>query len=259
MNGGKTGEAGQLFQSALSVVVTRTTRPRSWPRVGGVLAGRRPPLQHRRPARRPGRLRAWRPGPCRAARPARTTAACAGSPLTAGSALRNLRKWAASSISRGRESVNALNAGSRSRSDSSVKLIGIGARCRSASRRGGRAAGRRRAVRACRCRRPRSTRSPTAKTTPPPRRTWLSSRCASAVGEARHVAQENAVVGRQVAQPLVGELRLGDDLGPGDDVVLAGGRLVLEGVQGGADVLGRLVEGLAGRLAVDQQHRHACP
>ncbi len=78
-----------------------------------------------------------------------------------------------------------------------------------------------------------------------------------AVREQRHVAQKDAVVGRQVAQPLVGELRLIDDLGPGDDVVLAGRGLVLERIEGGADVLGGPIEGLPGRLAVHQQHLHA--
>ncbi len=76
------------------------------------------------------------------------------------------------------------------------------------------------------------------------------------LGEARHVAQEYAVVGREVAQAFVGELRFGDDLGPGDDVSVGRWVAVCEGVQGGANVCGRPGRKAAGRLAVDEQHRH---
>ncbi len=126
MNGGKTGEAGQLFQSALSVVVTRTTRPRIWPRsaaslpVGGRHSSTAGPPGGRAAASAslPGsRIGANESSVCTAA-----VFRCAGPAVasTAGSTRRNEWKWAACSISRGRESVNGLNAGSAARSDSGV-------------------------------------------------------------------------------------------------------------------------------------------
>ncbi len=71
--------------------------------------------------------------------------------------------------------------------------------------------------------------------------------------EARHIAQKDAVVARQVAQPLVGELRFADHLRPGGHA--GRGEPSSKGLRA---VRSHSVarSKLRGRLAVDEQDRH---
>ena len=110
MNGGKTGEAGQLFQSALSVVVTRTTRPRIWPPSGASLpAGGRHSSRPARPAA--GAASAWRPDPCRAAATGANDSSAARAALDGRLHLEELVEVGRQQHLARRESVNGLNAG----------------------------------------------------------------------------------------------------------------------------------------------------